>query len=296
MTLLQTHGLLIALLLASQAALLVHILRRKYTEAHSRSWLSTLPVTRAHVTRRIALRTFAWPLLALVVLTVWLHPAGFESIVTLWIATAAGSAGGWFIPARHSEQASAPTPPVTSSAPLHGWVHAQAKTWLRPRTLARSLIPATLALPMGISGNDAIAMLVLWAVAIHLAILLRAFVRVARDGANWLAPTPMPFHRFAWSLTRDPLLRQVLWTATAAIVLIALGCAPSLALRIAEGWLTLVAITTALSLAHAQRGTPMRWELLGSACVLAAIERFTQHAALPCALVFSAWRLRRIGP
>jgi hypothetical protein len=295
----EPHSLVITLLLASQAVLLVRYQRRKWAEVYSRNWLSTLPVPRRHVVGMIALRSLLWPLFALVCLAAMLRSGSAQVVLGMIAGLLVGTVVGWFMPARRRESAASGVRYTASAsgstpAPLRGWAMTQAKTWLRPRTLARSLIPAMLALPMGISGNDAIAMLVLWALAIYLAILLRALVHVAREGAMWLSTTPIPFHRFAWDVARDSLVRQVLWTVAATILLIALGSSPALAVRIAEGWFAFVSLTSALALVHARQSTSMRLELIGSACILALIERFTQHVALPCALLFSAWRLRGV--
>jgi hypothetical protein len=296
----EPHSLVITLLLASQAGLLVRYQRRKWMEIYSRNWLSTLPVPHRHLIRMIAFRSFLWPMFALLGVVAVLRAGNLQVVLAVSAGLIVGSVVGWFIPARPRELVADPSrhaatfTSVSTPAPLRSWVMVQAKAWLRPRTLARSLIPAMLALPMGISGNDAIAILVLWALAIYLAILLRALVHVAPEGAMWLSTTPIPFHRFAWDVARDPLVRQVVWTVGATILLIALGSSPALAVRVAEGWLAVVSVTSALALVHARQSTSMRLELIGSACVLALIERFTQHVAFPCALLFSAWRLRRV--
>ncbi len=91
-----------------------------------------------------------------------------------------------------------------------------------------------LLLPLDVSGNMAVALLGVWALALYLFVLLRATVHVAQEGASWLRPTPLTFKRFAWAILRDPLLKQLQWTLMATAFLVALGCKPLTAVRVAE--------------------------------------------------------------
>jgi len=175
---------------------------------------------------------------------------------------------------------------------LSRWTETQTRVWLQPRSLARLLFPAMLLLPMGTSANLAIAILSLWVLALYLLVLLRAMVHVARAGASWLQPTPLTFYRFAWSVARRPLCKQLQWTLLATVLLMALGCQPIVAARVAEWWLALVTVTSGVALGRAYHSKAMRLRLLVSVCAMAVLERFRQHLALPCALLISAWHIR----
>jgi hypothetical protein len=297
--------------MALQASMLAHWARRKWTAIYSGNWLSTLPTTRRATLGAVALRSFLGPLLAWLVLTsaVLLSSRtvpGSGSLIAPWlatisVATVVGALLGWFLPYRNTDDMSLVTLHSLGSGPsgaptlagLSGWTAVQAGMWLRPRSLARLLLPAMLALPMDVSANVALALLFVWAVALYLLVLLRAMVHVARAGAAWLRPTPLTFHRFSWAVARYPLLKQAQWTLVAAGFLIALGCKPLLAVRVAEAWLALVSVTSGIALAHAYRSRSFRLKLLMSVCALAVVERFREHLVLPCALLIAGWQLRR---
>jgi hypothetical protein len=304
------HLLTVNVLVALQASVLAHWGRRKWTAIYASNWLSTLPVSRSQTAGVIALRAFlaSAPLLALppgVVLLARLCVPGSGAITSalltgIGIATAVGALLGWYLPA-HEIRHSLPALPYAtargaSAVPrlvaLSRWTQTQTRVWLQPRSLARLLLPAMLLLPMGTSANVAIALLSLWVLALYLLVLLRAMVQVAREGAAWLRPTPLPFYRFAWSVARRPLFKQLQWTLLATVLLVALGCQPLVAARVAEWWLALVSVTSGIALSRAYQSRAMRLRLLVSVCAMAVLERFRQHLALPCALVISAWHIR----
>jgi hypothetical protein len=304
------HLLAVNVLVALQASVLAHWGRRKWTAIYSGNWLSTLPVSRRQTARVIALRAFlaSAPLLALppaVVLLVGLCAPGSSAITSalltgIGIATAVGALLGWYLPAREVRHSPPALPyaaaPGASAVPrlvaLSRWTETQTRMWLQPRSLARLLLPAMLLLPMGTSANLAIALLSLWVLTVYLLVLLRAMVQVAREGAAWLRPTSLTFYRFAWSVARRPLFKQLQWTLLATALLVALGCRPLVAARVAEWWLALVSVTSGVALGRAYQSKPVRLRLLVSVCAMGVLERFRQHLALPCALVISAWHIR----
>jgi hypothetical protein len=123
--------------------------------------------------------------------------------------------------------------------------------------------------------------------------LLRATVHIAGKASQWLRPTPLPFRRFAWAIVRYPLIKQVQWTATAGIILVAMGAAVTPTLRILEGWLAVVSVVSSIAVAHAYHTRSMRLRMLISVGILAVIEGVKDQLALPCALLFAGWQLHR---
>jgi hypothetical protein len=308
---LKSHLMTVGILVALLASILAHWGRRKWTAIYSSNWLSTLPTTRRATLEAVALRSLLGPLLTWLVLTSagflssWTVP-GSSTLIAPWLATISvatvfGALLGWFLPHRNTDDMSLVTlhslgsgaSGVPTLAGLSGWTTVQARMWLRPRSLARLLLPAMLALPMDVSANVALALLFVWGVALYLLLLLRAMVHVARAGAAWLRPTPLTFHRFAWAVARYPLLKQAQWTLVATGFLIALGCKPLLAVRAAEAWLALVSVTSGIAFAHAYQSRNFRLKILISICALALVERFKEHLVLPCALLIAGWQLGR---
>jgi hypothetical protein len=305
------HLLTVNILVAMQASLLAHWGRRKWTAIYSGNWLSTLPVSRRQRARMIALRAFvaSAPLLALppaLALLAQLCAPGSGAIASalltgIGIATAVGALLGWYLPARDTRHALPALPYVAAPgacavprlAALSRWTETLTRVWLQPRSFARLLFPAMLLLPMGTSANLAIAILSLWVLALYLLVLLRAMVHVARAGAGWLQPTPLTFYRFAWAVARRPLFKQLQWTLLATVLLLALGCQPIVAARVAEWWLALVTVASGIALGRARQSKAMRLRLLVAVFAVAALERFKQHLALPCALAISAWHIRK---
>src|ERR1700728_1308262 len=224
---LRVHTTTMDLLVALQASLLAHLGRRKWTTICARDWLSSLPVTRWAARGRVALRAIA-PTLVLPLLTTAVvlfagldRPQPAESaapiMVGCLVATVVGDFLAWLLPLRDPGRAprlmAATTRfrhgPATRLLPLSGWPLIQVRAWLPPRVFARLMVPAMLLLPMDVSANVAVAVLFLWAVAWYLCALLCALVRITRDGAHWLRPTPLRFRRFAWAVARGSLFKQV---------------------------------------------------------------------------------------
>jgi hypothetical protein len=296
---LASHAITVDILVALQASVLVHLGRRKWTLVYSSNWLSTLPLPRRSVTRMVALRSLLrlTPVLGLMAVV----PVSLLGGVGL--AAVAGALLGWYLPRRESHEmhavplAASESQPSTAATvrPLGHWTSTQAKAWLQPRLLSRLLLPAMLALPMDTSANVAIALLAVWVLAVYLVVLLAATVHVARSAAQWLLPTPLTFYRLAWAVARRPVLKQLQWTAAAAILLVALGCEPTLAARVAEMWLAWVTLAVGVTLACGREpgNLRLRVRLIVSACAVALLERLRQHLALPGALLISACYLRR---
>jgi hypothetical protein len=309
--LMQGYPVAIDTMVALLASVLTHLSRHHLEAQYSSGWLSSLPVSRRELTLTIGLRSILVPV-AMVVLLIGValvvrvcvpdaNTVTAPLIAGMSAGTLLGALMGWFVPPRSSDRTAptllnAATPrssAVASLAALSRWTSLQAKAWLQPRSLARILLPAMLALPMGISGNVAVGLMYVFALLVYLSALLLALRRVIRDGAHWLKPTPLNFRRFAMATLRLPLIQQCQWIVTAAIVLVVLGITPLLAARAAELWLALVTVISGTALSQVRAGGSMRVNLLLAVCALGIVERLKAFLALPCALLISAWHLRK---
>jgi len=297
-----SHPVIANVLVAVESSALSQLERRRWEDAYSTNWLSTLPVSRRLRTGMIAARVCFYPLLILMLLS--LVALLIRAPVTLFagiaMATVAGIVLGWFIPQRTVDDSltrdcASGSPPwvlLPSLASLSSWSVTQARVWLRPRSIARVLLPAMLALPMGTSGNTAIAVLTLLMLTVYLCVLLIAMFQVAREGEAWLRPTPITLYRLVIAVAARPLLQQVQWTLVAAVLFVALGATPVGAARLAEWWLALVTVTSGILLAPTRRGNSAPLRLIFSFCTLILANRLKHHLILPCALLISAWHLK----
>jgi hypothetical protein len=304
------HLLTVGALMTLQSSVLVHRSRHRWTRFYSENWLATVPITRRAQMSVIALRSFRWPLgiLAaaslLVLLTEWLAKVPCSeitlSVLLACVAgTLAGAPMGWWVPHRETE---IPRPGSVlargashTAAALSGisqWPLTQTKAWLQPRSIARFLFVAV-ALPGDTSGNIAVAVMWVLIVGVYLVVLLRATVHVAREGLMWLRPTPLSFGRFAWAVVRYSITKQVQWSGMAAITLIAMGADPVTTLRIAELWLATVSVASSIALTRAYHSPGLPLQMLASCAFPAVMETLRPHLALPCALLFSGWQLRK---
>jgi hypothetical protein len=202
-------------LMAMLIAVLTYSGRRYYAELYRRNWLSTLPVSRRAVAGIILIRTLCWPVLLLMLLATMaliLRLTVADSATTvrtvipgIAIGALVGVLIGGLSPKRIAAHAHTTvhgaieiTPCAAASlTALSRWATEQTKQWLRPRTLSFLVLPAMLALPLGISGNEAIALLAAFVLLLYLGILLWAIRRAVRAGGGWLRPTPLSFSRTA---------------------------------------------------------------------------------------------------
>jgi hypothetical protein len=283
----ERHLFSAGILLALQTALLTDRGRRRWTEFYSQGWLSALPVDQRTRNTIIVLRGCFPAAAALIGITIVLLAAGaLERIgagivlsveVSCAVGTIAGVLIGWWLPRRD-----APIPRPTSSllhrrseskpglSAISHWPLLQTKVWLQPRSIARLMVVA-LGLPMDVSANVAVALLWILIVGLYLVVLLRATIKVARQGAKWLQPTPLSFARFAWAVIRYPLLKQLLWTAATACMAIAAGIDPLKALSLAELWLAIFAALSSIALAHAS-GSPGNADEVRSLSLLSSLD------------------------
>jgi hypothetical protein len=311
-----THLQIVLIMAAVQASAVVKRQRTKWQATYVHSWLATLPLQPSAFTRAIALRAFSSALIVLIVVcvvalgaSVLSHSGIAESLRLLGIYCVGGVMGsllGWWFPqrTRRVDQIASTDAGAAGSAAqvvtpslnvLSRWPIAQARVWNNPRTLVRTLLPVMLAIPMGVSANVAIAILILLGVSVHLVVLLRATAYVAGKSAAWLRPTPISLGRFTWAVMRRPLLQQVQWSVLASVMLIALGCAPATALRVAEFWLALVSVISSLAVSHAYESQTMKLKALFVVTALTTVETRMRHATLAPALLFSGWQLWQVA-
>jgi hypothetical protein len=160
--------------------------------------------------------------------------------------------------------------------------------------MVRLLFPIMLSLPMGISGNVAIAVLAAAVFGIYLVVLLLATTHVARESARWLQPLPLEFWAYCRTVLGRPLLKQFQWSAIGGVFLISAGVSTPLVLRGIETWLSVVlAVSTiATSGAYQSRGTRLRQ--ITAIAAIGLSEALREYLSLPCALLVSAWNLKRV--
>ena len=291
-------------LIAALVSMFVHRARLVWSRYYSAGWLATLPVKRRAAAGTVVLRSLVWPCAGLMLLSLasLLVSPSAPLLSAVWIGGAGGAMLGWWLPNR--EPPALKPSIVYSVAPrasgqltaLARWPLAQAKLWMPPRAIAWLVLFPMLALPHSsedVSGNIAIAVACAFIIGMYLLVLLRATLQVARDGARWLRPTPLSFRRFAWSVLRNPMLKQLQWTLGAAVLLAVMGADPWRAARLAELWLALAATVSSVATAQAYGSRPMFMQLALSLGIVATAEAIKQYAALPCALFVSAWQIRR---
>jgi hypothetical protein len=296
---------------AVSSSLWVQRARAAWTARYAGDWLSTLPVSRRRIGVAIAVRAFLAPLLLiggvlllaplLAVAAPAARTATWQLVLGIVGAIAGGALLGWWLPRRLPQPAAAISTQLGLARParvaalggLTGWATIQARAWLPPRTIARLIVPVMLLLPMGTSGNLAVAIGASWTLALYLFVLLRATVLVAREAAAWLRPTPVSLRRFAWAVGWQPVLKQIEWSLVAAALLGALGISPALALRGAEIWLAVVGVTTSSALVGAWRGAGLGIGWLAMIVLLAALERLRAWLALPVAVLIAAAQFLR---
>ncbi len=220
-----------------------HRRRVRMAAEDASSWLSPLPVSRSHFLRM----TFA-PGLQLLAIALLLAAAALSSFhtgiaarllvlvtVCFGIGLLLGSLarlrqGG--VPNSHyvkvrfprTHWASAPT-----LTPLSYWAAGQASVFLKPKVIARAALPVLLAVPMGISANDAFGTAALAIVVVSLLGNTVAALRVTLAAGAWLAPTPVDRRRFAVAVGSAALILQA---ATCVVVLFfASAVAPAALIR-----------------------------------------------------------------
>jgi hypothetical protein len=180
-----------------------------------------------------------------------------------------------------------------SDAGLAGWPLAQVMAWSRPENSRVLLLAALFAVQGGSSALHGLAVVASWFAASYLSALLSASVRATREAAAWLRSTPMPFLRFAWSISRCSLLHQFAGSIVAVGLFVAVGSSWAMALYLAGLWMAIVVLVSTIALAECYRGRAPTISIAVSLAALAAIESRARGWSIPCAALMTAWHLRR---
>ncbi|HVW69713.1 MAG TPA: hypothetical protein VHB68_12105 [Steroidobacteraceae bacterium] len=191
------------------------------------SWLAPLAAPSSFVLRMI------WPALVQLLSLLWVilvplaagslrGAAALTVLSASGVAFIAGSVAGWFTPrgaaasapdfhyvaVRKARRSWAQAPRLV---PLSYWAVGRARAFIKPRFTAKALLLVLMALPMGIRGEQAIAVAAGAGVVLYVGALTVAAVRVAGEAARWLAPTTLGYLRFTVALGYRALL-ALLWT------------------------------------------------------------------------------------
>jgi hypothetical protein len=206
---------------------------------HENSWLSALPY-RVSVPARIAfgfgVQAFVIGLLCAGIVVA--SAATWLDARTVWLGVlggyAAGGIGGWFAHiftpqgavgsqyaiVRRVRERWAVAPRLL---PLSYWPVASARALANPQVSMRTMLFVLLALPMGTTGAEAIAMGAAWMVGLYVVLNLVATVRTALAAGWWLRPTPIRLGQFASTLVARVLLIQIGLFVVALSAMAAIG-------------------------------------------------------------------------
>ena len=235
------------------------------------SWLAALPY-RVSVPARIAFG-FGVQLSLIALLCAGVaaaSPVPWLDACTAWLGVfggyVAGGPGGWFAHVfapknapgtqyaivRRVRETWAVAPKLN---PLSYWPVASARALANPQVSMRTMLFVLLALPMGTTGAEAIAVGAAWMVGLYVLLNLVATVRTAFAAGWWLRPTPVRPGRFMSVLTSRVLLIQVGIFAAALVAMAAIGRPQLFYLTVGAtiAWLPLYAGIAMLTCAMALR-------------------------------------------
>lgn len=220
-----------------------HRRRVRMAAEDASSWLSPLPVSRSRF-----LRMAFVPGLQLLAIALLLAAGALSGphtgvavrlLVLVTVCFGIGLLSGWLarlrqggVPSSHyvkvryprSRWATAPT-----LTPLAYWAAGQASVFLKPQVIARAALPVLLAVPMGISANDAFGTAALAIVVLSLIGNTVAALRVTLAAGAWLSPTPVDRRRFAVAVGSAALIVQAL--TCVAVLFLASAVAPAALIR-----------------------------------------------------------------
>jgi hypothetical protein len=143
---------------------------------------------------------------------------------TAWLGVlggyAAGGIGGWFAHVFGPKSAAGTQYAIVRRVrerwavaprllPLSYWPVASARALANPQVSMRTMLFVLLALPMGTTGAEAIAIGAAWMVGLYVVLNLIATVRTAFAAGWWLRPTPVRLGQFASTLASRVLLIQI---------------------------------------------------------------------------------------
>lgn len=306
------HSVMLMALVAIYAFLAIARQRHALVEARRYSWLAAAPIRKSR--RKAAYRV-------LVAIAVTVRGGGIAAVLFLLACIARDlstlaqllppAAAGFFIgaavgrlaPARRSGPAASRYTPkalATERGPharlseISRWPVAQTFAWHRPENARLVVLFALFTVQGGSSLALGLSVVGAWLLAIYLAALLGATVRVARAAASWLRATPLGFTSFLWALSHRTLLHQVIGTAIGIIAVVLLGLPIGLALYLAMLWLTLVLFVVVVGLAEIWRTSDAHaLKLSMSVGILGMIEAREHGWAIPLAFALAYWRVRR---
>lgn len=220
-----------------------HRRRVRIAAEDAQSWLSPLPVPQSHLLRLtfapgvqllalmllLAAGALAAPHTGVAVRLLLLVMACFGvGLLAGWLARrrSGGVPDSHYVKVRYPRSRWATAPSLT---PLSYWASGQASVFLKPKVIARAALSVLLALPMGISANDALGIAALAIVVLSLISHTLAALRVALAAGAWLSPTPVDRRRFAVAVGSAALIVQVL--TCVAVLFLATAVAPAALIR-----------------------------------------------------------------
>ncbi len=308
-----TYRVLTAIGIALYAALAVARQRERAEIRYTQFWLAAAPV-RQYSRMLAVLVVSVLPLASqLFAVSLLLAACGIASSVdlaivgesVLWIAGAAvlGAAVGWWSARRSRADALEGSRYIaavklrdrTLPSPdgLSGWPLAQVRAWGRPDNLRLLvMVAALIGVQAGASALNGLAIVATWVLGGYLSGLLSAVMRSAREAAQWLRSTPIPFAQFAWAMTRRALLHQVVGTALIAALIVILGAPWASALYVSALWLAIVLLSYSISLADSYHSRPSVLRMVLSFATLAVVEVREHGWSIPLAALLAAWHLR----
>lgn len=308
-----TYRVLTAIGIALYAALAVARQRQRAEIRYTQFWLAAAPVrqySRTLAVLVVSVLPFASQLFAVCLLLAALGVASGVDLAAvgesiLWIAGAAllGAAVGWWSARRSRTDALEGSRyigavklrdrTIPSTAGLSRWPLAQVRAWGRPDNLrVLVMVAALIGVQAGASALNGLAVIATWVLGGYLSGLLSAVLRTAREAAQWLRSTPIPFAQFAWAVTRRALLHQVVGTALTAALIVILGAPWASALYISALWLGIVLLSYSISVADSYHSRPSFLRLALSFATLAVVEVREHGWSVPLAALLAAWHLR----
>jgi hypothetical protein len=262
---LQRHDLLLSAISAIVAAVLVARRRALKQLAAARSWTAALPID-GSIAQWQALAVGSAPALVLAcVLTAMFGGSGLVALVdgsmpvsmVTWAAMTASVLvgaglghllpaarqdemyeGSRYVPHRRRTQASIP---IGTLAALGSWPMRQMFANARPKTIARTILPILLCVPLGSTAADAMLAIGLLTAIGALVLLVAAVISVGAKASRWLRPLPLGPRLLARRIMSPTLAFMLCVTAVESWLIWVLGS--PVVQCIAAGVLTLAAGT-----------------------------------------------------
>lgn len=307
------YRVLTAIGIALYAALAVARQRQRSEVRYTEFWLAAAPVrqySRTLAVLVVSVLPLASQLFAVCLLLAALGVGSRVDLAmvgesVLWVVGAAtlGAAVGWWSARRSSADALQGSRyigavklrdrTIPSTAGLSAWPLSQVRAWGRPDNLRLLvMVAAVIGVQAGASALNGLAVIATWVLGGYLSGLLSAVLRTAREAAQWLRSTPIPFAQFAWAVMRRALLHQVVGTALVAALIVILGAPWASALYVSALWLSIVLLSYSISLADSYRSRPSFLRLVLSFATLAVVEVREHGWSIPLAALLAAWHLR----